>query len=251
VEQHKSQKLQRLSVWERTNGTPNLTTNQNLEPAGSFSSMPDSVKFYKFKKSWGNSEDFSLHAISEENLHELRSLTACEFARDPTQIYIGGHSEESCHLAIVKLDTIFKYSTYSVSVPFFLVGNQKSMLNFDFEQDPKTRPMKHAFYTENLSKVKFKIRAFPKVTKKFFQNTLLDNLQLCRGNDYSNLWQGTSIRLATYGSDKLSIFIPYKSGPLVPATQLSEAQAGSRRFGPDFTYNSRNPPHGKGARWKT
>lgn len=84
--------------------------------------------------------------------------------------------------------------------------------------------------------MKFQIKYYPDIKKEFFQTTLLDNWQLCPGNNYKNICEGSTIRLAPFVTRPVALYKLYKAPKPVPAVPLSEAASGSRLFGPDFTY---------------
>lgn len=65
---------------------------------------------------------------------------------------------------------------------------------------------------------------------------MLDNLQLGHENDYPNLWQATTIRLAPFAPGRYKLYEPLKPPKHVPFTPISEAHLSSNAFGADFTF---------------
>ena len=74
------------------------------------------------------------------------------------------------------------------------------------------------------------------------ESTLLDNLQLCPGNNYWNLYDGCTIVLAPYITTPISMWQEYQAPELVAATPPEKAlDAISREF-KDFTFQAKGTP---------
>lgn len=187
-----------------------------------------------------------LGVLSDTTLEELQRLTGCQFVRDIDNgtIFMGASIEELCHLAIIKLDNIQKYLKYTVRCSY----RDKKYANCS--KNPKNRPVLHVIYNENLTKVRYQIKKSIDLginkdvgakQQKYFETTLLDNLQLCPGNHYYNLWEATTIRLASFILSKGERYEPLKFPKYIAATPLSEAHEGSKAFGTDFTFCDKEP----------
>ena len=73
------------------------------------------------------------------------------------------------------------------------------------------------------------------VKKKFFETTLLDNLQLSRARfDYFNLGNAVTVRCAAFNAVK-SRFTPFKVGRYTAAVDLDNKDSGPREW-KDFRY---------------
>jgi hypothetical protein len=119
--QIQSNLIERLEIWRKENGTEETSlqevATQRDEPPEIATTtpseiFPEQIKYYKSRTIWSVDAGVNLDNIaSDKDLKELEDLTGCQFVKvlDEHKIYIGGHFEESCHLAILKLDNLRKY----------------------------------------------------------------------------------------------------------------------------------------------
>ena len=105
----------------------------------------------------------------------------------------------------------------------------------DISQDYGYSYIKHLFYTEELEKYEVLFKRIIDVKKRFFETTLLDNLQLSRARfDYFNLGNAVAVRCAAFNAVK-SRFTPFKVGKYTAAVDLDNKDSGSREW-KDFKY---------------
>ena len=74
------------------------------------------------------------------------------------------------------------------------------------------------------------------------ESTLLDNLQLCLGNNYWNLYDGCTIVLAPYITTPISMWQEYQAPELVAATPPEKAHEDISREFKDFTFQAKGKP---------
>jgi hypothetical protein len=80
------------------------------EALGQF--FPEEIRYFKSRVSWSVDAGVDLDQIaSDKDLKELERLTGCQFVKvlNERTIYIGGHLEESCKVAIDKLKILRNY----------------------------------------------------------------------------------------------------------------------------------------------
>jgi hypothetical protein len=92
-----------------------------------------------------------------------------------------------------------------------------------------------------LEKIQYLFRYYSEARKHFFETTLLDNLQLCPGNDYGNMWQGSTIVLAPHYTSPISMYHEYKALETVAATPQLQARDSSREF-QNFIFHGKGEP---------
>ena len=91
------------------------------------------------------------------------------------------------------------------------------------------------FYTEETEKYEVLFKHVVDVKKKYFETTLLDNLQLSPARfDYFNLGYAVTVRCATFNNVK-SRFTPFKVGKYIAAVEFDKKDSGPREWR-DFRY---------------
>ena len=95
---------------------------------------------------------------------------------------------------------------------------------------------KHLFYTEDIENYQISFKFFIEVKKKFFETTLLDNLQLSTARfDYRTLPSAVTVRCSTFDAMK-SRYLPFKIGKYYAAVDIDNRDSGSKEW-EGFTYN--------------
>jgi hypothetical protein len=92
------------------------------DPNGLF---PEDIRHFQSKTIWPQNMDPDMHLIlnledvvSGNDIKEIESLTGCRLVKvlNECKIYIGGHSEKKCSLALGKLDILYKYQVSAAIV---------------------------------------------------------------------------------------------------------------------------------------
>jgi hypothetical protein len=110
--QFNSKKIENLAVWEKQHGISKSVNDEPPKPDPA-TSFPDTVRFYKFRKTWSfpvegiDKFDF---VISDGTITELSRLTKCQLAKNNTEglVYIGSHSKEAYLNVVSRLNNILK-----------------------------------------------------------------------------------------------------------------------------------------------
>jgi hypothetical protein len=238
--QFNSKKIEILAVWEKQH-RPSESANDEppkLDPATSF---PDTVRFYKFRKTWSfpieGIDKFDV-VISDGTITELSKLTDCQLAKNTTEglVYIGSHNEEAYLNVVSRLNNILKLFVSSLLHPTNSSNNFRLALKCwfyllynvaDFRQLRLNQPyMNHMFYSEEADNAKFTLNTLVNVKKAYFETTLLDNLQMSDFHDYNNLHQAVTVRLAPFDGLK-NFYIPIKNLKFGPAISSAERDLGT------------------------
>jgi hypothetical protein len=123
VSQFKSAKIERISAWRKRHGIAELESqfkstvavaNETPDSEINLVNSPGETGSRRARVAW-TFEDTHRHLddIASHNILEaLKSLTGCDFAKDPKNggLLIEHSSVENCQLAITKLDNLKKYS---------------------------------------------------------------------------------------------------------------------------------------------
>lgn len=121
--QFKSTKIERISTWSKRHGIAELEsqfentlaiTNKTPDPKNNLVNSLRETGSNKSRVAW-IFEDTHRHlddVASDDILEALKSLTGCDFAKDPKNgaLLIEHSSVENCQLVITKLDNLKKYS---------------------------------------------------------------------------------------------------------------------------------------------
>jgi hypothetical protein len=115
-----SNKIERLSVWNRKNGVAALESHDlsftdalDVTNSTSIEEYPMEIRTYTAKAVWTCPQVLLLdYVVSDDTLAALKKLTGCVFAKNLNEqkIYIGHPLESGCQVAIAKLNIILKYS---------------------------------------------------------------------------------------------------------------------------------------------
>jgi hypothetical protein len=95
----------------------------------------------------------------------------------------------------------------------------------------------HLFYTEEVQNYQVSFKRLPDVKKKFFETTLLDNLQLCPERfNYRNLPLAVTVRCAPFHAVKAR-YMQFKLAKYLPVVAFDDMDSGLRDWPKDFKYN--------------
>jgi hypothetical protein len=110
--QFNSKKIENLALWEKQH-RPSESANDEPPKPDPATSFPDTVRFYKFRKTWSfptqGIDKFDV-VISDGTITELSKLTDCQLAKNITEglVYIGSHNEEAYLNVVSRLNNILK-----------------------------------------------------------------------------------------------------------------------------------------------
>ena len=98
------------------------------------------------------------------------------------------------------------------------------------------------FYSEEADNARFTLNTLINVKKRYFETTLLDNLQMSGFHDYKNLHQAVTVRLAPFDRLK-NFYIPIKNLKFGPAISAAEKDLGTvLKQWVDFKYCPKGEP---------
>jgi len=116
--------IERLQDYRKRTGQDEMLDEDDTQPHPSEAEtdpndlFPEEIRYFKSKTIWPQNMDPDLtltlnleEVVSDNGVKEIETLTGCRLVKvlNERKIYIGGHSEKKCTLALGKLDIIYRY----------------------------------------------------------------------------------------------------------------------------------------------